>query len=70
MLKNQEPKIAQAMVTQCNSDGWTPLHLAANENFINLIELFIEYGIAIDSRSKNFRTPLHVACLRGNLGVI
>jgi ankyrin repeat protein len=30
----------------------------------------IEYGAVIDSRTKNFRTPLHISCIRGNLGVI
>ena len=24
----------------------------------------------IDSRTKNFRTPLHIACIRGNFAVI
>ena len=35
-----------------------------------MIELFAEYGSKIDARSRNFRTPLHIACIRGNLGVI
>jgi ankyrin repeat protein len=37
---------------------------------VDLIELFVEFGSKIDSRSRNFRTPLHIASIRGNLGVI
>lgn len=35
-----------------------------------MIDLFVEYGSNIDARSRNFRTPLHIASIRGNLGVI
>lgn len=58
------------IINQQNSDGWTLLHVAANEGHVDLIDLFVEYGANIDARSRNFRTPLHVACIRGNLGVI
>ena len=30
----------------------------------------IQHGAIIDARTKNFRTPLHIACLRGNFVVI
>lgn len=30
----------------------------------------MEFGGNIDSRSRNFRTPLHIACIRGKLGII
>jgi ankyrin repeat protein len=58
------------LINQQNSDGWTLLHVAANEGHVDLIELFVEYGANIDARARNFRTPLHMACLRGNLGII
>ncbi len=70
ILKNQEQKISQQLLNQCNSDGWTPLHVASNEGHVDLIELFCECGSILDARSRNFRTPLHIACIRGNLGVI
>jgi ankyrin repeat protein len=36
-----------------------------------IIEILIEYGALIDSRTKNnFRTPLHMACLRGHFSAI
>jgi len=70
ILKQEDSNLAQALINQCNSDGWTPLHVASNEGHVDLIELFVEYGAKIDARSRNFRTPLHVASIRGNLGVI
>ena len=70
LLKSQDSRVASALINQCNSDGWTPLHGASNEGHVDLIELFSEFGAILDARSKNFRTPLHVACIRGNLGVI
>ena len=44
--------------------------MASNEGHVDLIELFLEFGGTLDARSRNFRTPLHIACIRGNLGVI
>ena len=70
ILKKEEPSLSHALINQCNSDGWTPLHVASNEGHVNLIELFGEYGSKIDARSRNFRTPLHIAAIRGNLGVM
>ena len=58
------------IVNCTNSDGFTPLHLAANEGHAPLIEILIKFGAIVDGRTNNFRTPLHIACLRGNLGVI
>jgi ankyrin repeat protein len=46
------------------------MHVASNEGHVDLIELFVEAGSRIDARSHNFRTPLHIASIRGNLGVI
>jgi ankyrin repeat protein len=70
ILNDQELTARKAIVNQSNSDGWTPLHVAASEGHIDLIDAFIEFGANKDSRSLDFRTPLHVACIRGNLSVI
>jgi ankyrin repeat protein len=58
------------IVNCTNSDGFTPLHLAASEGHAPLIDILIKFGAQIDARTNNFRTPLHIACLRGNLTVI
>ena len=46
------------------------MHVAANEGHVELIGIFGEFGGNLDCRSKNLRTPLHVACIRGNFVVI
>jgi ankyrin repeat protein len=58
------------IVNCTNSDGFTPLHLAASEGHAPLIEILVKFSGQVDARTNNFRTPLHIACLRGNLGVI
>ncbi len=60
----------RSSINCCNNDGWTPIHVAANEGHTNLIEILVDYGAMIDPRTKTFRTPLHIACMRGNFGVI
>ena len=62
--------LAQALLNECNSDGWTPIHVSANEGHVELIEIFSEFNGDIDRRSKDLRTPLHVACIRGNFQVV
>lgn len=53
-----------------NSDGYAPLHVAASEGHTGIVEILIEYGATIDARTKNFRTPLHISCIRGHFAVI
>ena len=66
---NQDNELFE-IVNCTNSDGFTPLHLAASEGHSALIEILIKFGSQVDARTNNFRTPLHIACLRGNLSVI
>ena len=35
-----------------------------------MIEIFAQFGAHLDCRAKNLRTPLHVACIRGNAAVL
>ena len=58
------------IVNCTNSDGFTPLHLAACEGHSGPIDILIKFGAQIDARTNNYRTPLHIACIRGNLSVI
>lgn len=66
---NQDNEMFE-IVNCTNSDGFTPLHLAASEGHAPMIEILIKFQAQIDARTNNFRTPLHIACLRGNLSVI
>ena len=43
ILKKEDEKTAKVLINQQNSDGWTLLHVAANEGHVDLIELFVEY---------------------------
>lgn len=44
--------------------------MASNEGHVELIDIFHRYGSYVDCRAKTMRTPLHVACIRGNFSVI
>ena len=71
VLQSLPQQTTQLSIINCtNTDGWTPLHVAASEGHAPLVEILIEYGAMIDARTKNFRTPLHIACIRGNFAVI
>ena len=42
-----------------NSDG--PLHIAAQHNAVQVVELLLDRGANVDMRNNNGDTPLHVA---------
>ncbi|NXO64452.1 ANKK1 protein, partial [Phainopepla nitens] len=56
-----------ARVDAQERDGWTPLHLAAQNNFENLLA---SQGADLERKQKNLRTPLHVAVERGKFRVV
>lgn len=50
-------------INMINSDGYTPLHIAALNGNIELIELFISNGAIPSMKTiKTGETPLHLAC--------
>lgn len=48
-------------------DNWTPLHFAVEEDRADIVQLLLEQRGDPNRVSSTDRTPLHVACLRGNL---
>ena len=46
------------------------MHVASNEGHVEMIEIFANFGAQLECRAKNLRTPLHVACIRGNAQVL
>ena len=56
------------LLTSHNSDGWTPLHLAAFFGHAELAKGLLNRGAEVDSRSSNAmqNTSLHAAAAGGN----
>lgn len=50
--------------------GTSPLHLAAQNNHLEVCELLIRAGISIDARTKVDKTPLHMAAYEGHENVV
>ena len=48
-----------------NSDGWSPLHVAACKGHANIIRLLHQAGADLAKRTKFKLTPLHWAAYRG-----
>lgn len=61
-----------ALLESHNSDGWTPLHLAAFFGHPELAEKLIARGAAVDARSTNAmkNTPLHAAVAGGRTDIV
>ena len=52
-------------------DGWTPLHIAANNNRCDVIlYLICLRGVSMENRSNQDETPLHIASKKGNTRVV
>lgn len=54
----------------CYGDNWTVMHLAASEGYEKIMIELIHYGGNINAETIFKRTPLHFACIRGNLNIV
>ena len=52
------------------TDGWTPLHFAAEENEPAALQAHIDRGCAVDAVDERGNTPLHLACRQGHVGIV
>jgi ankyrin repeat protein len=52
-----------------DADGWTPLHWAADEGYVDVVELLITAGADVNARDNDGWTPLHVAAYKGHAAV-
>ena len=43
--------------------GWSPLHFAAKDNRVTMVDLLIEVGYPVNCKARDGTTPLHLACL-------
>ena len=53
--------LLQAKTTKGN----TPLHLAAQGGYVDVVHAFLHAGAELEARNKEGGTPLHVACWKG-----
>jgi len=75
---HEEKHNALGMILEtCNADannidsnGWTPLHHAANIGDYEAAALLIENGSKVNSYSNQQRTPLHLAALNNHVNMI
>jgi ankyrin repeat protein len=53
-----------------NKPGWTPLHYAATNSHISIIQLLLDHHAYIDAASPNGSTPLMMAAMYGNASAL
>jgi len=51
-------------------DGATPLFLAAQEGYTELVDLLLDAGASIDLPDEDGISPLYIACYQGHLDVV
>lgn len=51
-----------ASPTKVCSNSWTPLHQVAKKGFLNIVQALINEVDTLDTRDKNGKTPLYIAC--------
>ncbi|QYS92729.1 hypothetical protein H0G86_000130 [Trichoderma simmonsii] len=53
-----------------DSRGWTPLHTAADEGDVTIVQLLLDQQVSATSANNFGETALHLAASRGHLGVV
>lgn len=69
LLDKDQCREFTANVEWTGLDNFTALHFAAQENNSEIVKILIDAGSILDAKSGIGRTPLHLACLRGNYKV-
>jgi ankyrin repeat protein len=67
-MLNQAEVEQQAEVDAKDTDGWTPLHSAAANGHLDVVEFLVERQAEVNAKNKDRATPLHLAALNGHLG--
>ena len=53
-----------------NSAGWTPLHCAVLNYYIEIVRLLCDHGADVEARSDSGERPLHFAAHSGHISVL
>lgn len=61
--------IAGAYANASPLHGWTPLHHAAGDGSVKLIQLLVEHGANPHAKTPSGQTALHIACQSANAPV-
>lgn len=67
------PSDEQVINDQCSSTcgGMTPVHMAADQNRLDCLKIFVEFNADLRVRTLNTAyTPLHLAAINGHLKII
>lgn len=58
------PKVVEYL-SSTDDSGNTPLHIAANSNYVGAVNLLLTKGANCNLKNKDGRTPLHLAAAMG-----
>lgn len=61
--------LPEADIEATDAFGYTPLHIAANEGNLTMVQLLIEGGANITAKTKTGYTPLHLSLLKNHMKV-
>uniref|UniRef100_A0A8C2ZP38 Ankyrin 1 n=1 Tax=Cyclopterus lumpus TaxID=8103 RepID=A0A8C2ZP38_CYCLU len=67
LLQNDPNADVLSKVCVCACTGFTPLHIAAHYENLNVAQLLLNRGANVNFTPKNGITPLHIAARRGNV---
>lgn len=54
----------------CAQNGYTPLHIAAKKNQMEITTTLLEYGASTNTVTRQGITPLHLAAQEGNVDIV
>ena len=70
MFQLTAPSATGLHVNTRNTEGFSPLHLAAKHGHADLADLFLQRGAAVNVKTSTSQVaPLHVACKHNHMQV-
>ncbi|XP_029640019.1 ankyrin repeat, PH and SEC7 domain containing protein secG-like isoform X2 [Octopus sinensis] len=62
--------VYNAQINQQDSHSRTPLYMACEDGYHNLVELLLKSNVDVNMADKHGRTPLHMACRGGHTEIV